>query len=425
MATPTAPTYTNGTVNTSAMAEYFIRRYNLVGRDAEYTKNRPTLKMLPRDTDALKRGDMFYETLKIGQGFAGSPDWVLGNRYHAPSTKVRWAVDYPFPEYARIPFDTLALKRNNLGTLLDIKGSEVEDVKEGMLNNLEFKLWKDGKGNRGQIASVSGTTTMVVTLVATSDTDPVFNIEYGMHIRGDTAADGSGTAKDNIYKVTDLNPLENKFTCVLVSDASEALAADDYIFVVGAENAYMPGIPTFIPSSAPSDTLYGVARTGNPALSGWRFPFKASISETIQRAFSKMGKYVNREAGKFVVVLSTTDWLLLSMERESRVIPDPSAHQKWGLEGLTVRTSFGPITCIAIPQVTDGRGYIIDWSSWKLYTLGNLPHVVDEDGNTFVRGGIAAADGYANGDLIAMQMRMWTTLLCLKPMSNATFPTTA
>jgi hypothetical protein len=123
------------------------------------------------------------------------------------------------------------------------------------------------------------------------------------------------------------------------------------------------------------------------------------------------------------VCLSTTDWLLLSMEREGRVFENPGAMQKWGLEGLTVRTPFGPITCIAIPQMADGRGYIIDWSSWKLYTLKNLPHVVDEDGMTFVRLGIDTPDGYKHGDAIAMQMRIWKVLLCLQPMSNATFPT--
>lgn len=421
MSTPTS-SINFGSINTSGMAEYFIRRYNLVGRDAEYQKNRPTLKMVPRDTESLKRGDVFYETLKIGRGFAGSPSWVLGNQYHAPSTKVRWTVGDPFAEYARIPFDTLALKRNNLGTLLDIKGSEVDDVRDGMLNNLEFKLWKDGSGSRGQVSAVSGTTTLTVTLTNAED---VYNLEYGMQLVGNTVSDGSGTAHTNVYKITDLDPLNAKFTATRTVDNSSVLAANDYIFVTGAQNAYMPGIPTFIPSSAPSDTLMGVARTANPALSGWRFTYVGSISETIQRAFSKMGKWVNREAGKFVVVLSTTDWLMLSMERESRVIPDPSATQKWGLEGLVVRTAFGPITCIAIPQVADGRGYILDWTSWKMYTLGNLPHVVDEDGLTFVRGGIDAADGYKNGDLIAMQMRMWTILLCLQPMSNATFPTVA
>lgn len=409
-----------GSENTAALAEYFVRRYNLVGRDAEYAKNRQTLKSMPRDTESLKRGDTFYETLKVGAGYSGSPDWVLGNQYHAPSTKVRWSVADPFAEYARISFDTLALRRNPLGTLLDIKGAETDDVREGMLNNLEYKLWHDGTGSRAQVASVSGTATLIMTLATAAD---VYNFEYGMQLVGNTAADGSGTAHTNVYKVTDLDPIGGTVTATRTVDNSSVITTNDYVFVTGSQNKYMPGIPTFIPASAPADTIYGVTRTANPALSGWRFPFKASISETIQRSFNTMGRWVNREAGKFTVVLSTLDWMLLSMEREGRVFEDPNAMQTWGVAGLTVRTAFGPITCISIPSVPDGRGYILDWTSWKLYTLGNLPHIVDDDGLMFIRGGIAAPDGYLNGDLLAMQFRIWTALLCLKPMSNATFPT--
>jgi len=409
-----------GSVNTSALAEYFIRRYNLVGRDAEYTKNNPTLGMIPRDTEKLKQGDSFFETLKVGSGWSGSPDWVEGNKNHTPSNKVRWQVSDPFATYARIPFDTLALNRSPLGTLLDIKGAETDDVRDNMLRQCEFELWQDGSGARGKISAVSGTTTFTMTLTGTND---AFQFEYGQILSANTAADGSGTARANRYKVTDFDPINNKVVGTRTVDATDPFQVNDFVHVVGSANKYMPGIPTFIPASAPSDTIYGVARTANPALSGWRFSFKNSISETIQRAFTKMGQWVNQAAGKFVVVLSPLDWLLLSMERESRVIPDPGAFQKWGTSGLGVVTPFGMITCIAIPSVADGRGYIIDWTSWRLYTLKNLPHVVDEDGLTFLRGGISTPDGYQHGDLIALQMRMWKVLLCLKPMSNATFPT--
>lgn len=409
-----------GDATQTALAEYFIRKYNLVGRDAEYTKNRPTLGMVPRNTEKLKQGDSFFETLRIADGFSGSPDWVIGNQFYQPSTKVRWQVADPYPQYARLSFDQLALARNNIGTLIDLKGSECDGVVNGMLDTLEFELWNDGTGVRGVVGSVSGTTTVTVVLATPSD---AYNFPFGAQIRGNTAADGSGTARTNTYRVTDLDPVLGKVV-LTTTNAGTALQAGDFLAVAGAAGVSMPGISTFIPSAAPADTIFGVTRTANPALSGWRFPFKASISETIQRAFATMGRWINRAAGKFVVTLSTTDWLLLSLEREGRVFEDPSAMQKWGLEGLTVRTPFGPITCVAIPQMADGRGYVIDWTSWQLYTLKNLPHVVDEDGLTFVRGLIGSPSGNnTNGDLLAMQMRIWKVLLCLQPMSNATFPT--
>ncbi len=414
-----------GSVNQTALAEYFIKKYNIVGRDAEYTRNRPTLSMIPRDTEKLKQGDGFYETLKVGQGWGGTPDWVTGNQYHAPSTKVRWAITDPYAQYSRITFDNLSLARNNLGTLIDIKSSEADDVRDNMLNTLEMSLWGDGTGTRGQILTLGGSeATRVLTLHTASD---VYNFPHGTHFQGSTTAAG-GTVHTDIYKVTGFDPVAGTVTAVQVTNTGgQELADEDYLHVISAASAVMPGISTFIPSSAPADTLLGVVRTGDPSLSGWRFTFQASIAETISRSFATMGRWVNRAASKFVVCLSTMDWLLLSMEREGRMQEDPSAMAKWGLEGLTVRTPFGPITCIAIPQMADGRGYILDFTSWKLYTLKNLPHVVDEDGQTFVRGGIGTVSGseHLNGDFVAMQMRIWTQLLCLQPLSNATFPTVA
>lgn len=415
------PSINYGQANQAGLADYFIERYNIVGRDVEYAKNRPTLGMVPRDTEQLKRGNFFDETLRIANGFSGSPDWVEGNKNYNPSKTVKWRVGDPYPQYGRLTFDTLALARNNLATLIDIKGAEADGVRDEMLNTCEFELWNDGTGARGKISVLGGSAAVrVVTLLVPSD---VYNFPYGAVIWGNTTSTGAGTTRADIYKVTDLDPVGGTVTLTRTTGAANDLAANDFLFVAGSKDAYMPGIPTFIPASAPADTLYGVTRTGNPALSGWRFPFRSSISETIQRSFATMGRWVNRAAGKFLVCLSTTDWLLLSMEREGRVFEDPGAMQKWGLEGLTVRTPFGPITCVAIPQMQDGRGYIIDWSSWKLYTLKNLPHVVDEDGLTFVRLGIDTPDGYKNGDAIAMQYRIWKAMLCLQPMSNATFPT--
>jgi hypothetical protein len=417
------PSINYGSVNTAGLAEYFVKRYNMKGRDAEYQKNRWTLTHMPRDTKRLGEGDGFYETVKIGKGYSSSADWVEGNKRHAVSKRMRWQVQDPYPQYGFLSFDNLALNRNNSGTLLDIKASEADDVVQGMLNDCEFDLWADGTGTLGRFTTVSGTTTVTGTLETPSD---VYNFEYGMMVLGNTATTGAGTPHTNVYQVTDLDPAGGKVILTRIEDNTSALANNDYILGVGQRDARMPGIPTFIPSTDPADTLLGVTRTANPATSGWRFPFKASIAETISRAFSFMGRWVNQGAKKFVAVVSTLDWLLLSFEREGRAAPtDPAATQQWGLNALSVATSFGSISVVAVPQLKDGRGYILDFSTWTLYTLKNLPHVIDEDGQTFVRGGVGTVAGNAhiNGDMIRMQFRLWKILLCLKPMSNATFAT--
>src|ERR1044071_3510163 len=237
-----------GSTNTLALAEYFIQKFNLVGRDAEYSKNRPTLAALApsRDTEKLKQADGFKETLKLAGGFTGNPNWVEGNKYHNPSTKVRWSVGDPYAQYGYLSFDTLMLQRvMGGGALMDVKEEEADDVRDGMLDTCEFELWNDGTGARAQATAVSGTATVTATLGNGGD---VYNFAYGMVVTSNTARDGTGTAHTNIYTVSDLDPQGGKVILTRTVDNSSAIAANDYIHVINSAAKYMPGIPSFIPA---------------------------------------------------------------------------------------------------------------------------------------------------------------------------------
>ncbi len=354
------------------------------------------------------------------------------------NSSVRWQVQRPYAQYARMTFDNLMLARTPTGTLLDLQESETNDVKDNMLNTLEFEIWNDGTGLRATLSAISGSDPdFTLTLVNPAH---VWNFQHNMVIQAGPNANGSGivTASAGRYKVTGLMPETAKITVTRLTVTGTThdmdTTTDKYLFAYGSGANYMPGIPTFIPASDPADTLLGVPRTGDPALSGWRFAFKNSMSYTVQYAFTQMGRFVKRENKQYVVVLSPMDWLALSQERDGRVFESPAAEAKWGVTGLAVRTPFGQVDCITIDAVGDGRGYIIDWSAWMLYTLGNLPHVAMEDGNVFTRLDInepnvasGTAEGIAgpviNGDGIACQLRIWKILLCKRPMSNATFVT--
>lgn len=408
----------------AALTEYFIRKFNLASRDAEYKKNRPTLQMVTRNDQRLRTGDGFYVTVRIADGWSDSPDFKSGMQYFNVSKKARWFVGDPYPQYGRLTFDALVLARNNVGTIIDIKGSEADGVATNMLDTLEFQMWNDGTGRRATIGTLGGTAgSRQFTCAVISD---AYNLPINAVVQANSNATGTGTTRTDVYRIDSLNPITGDVFATRISGAAGDVANGDSLFVVGnVGTGSMPGIQTIIPAVDPTDTLFGVPRTNaGPPLSGWRFPFVNSISETIQRSFATMGRWVNRAGARYMVCLSTTDWLLLSLEREGRVIPDPQPVQMYGLDGIRVRTPFGAITCVAIPQLPDGRGYILDWTTWTLYTLGNLPHVIDDDGKVFQR--LAPGDPTANnlnGDGIEMRYRIWKVLLCDMPMSNATFPT--
>src|SRR5690606_7822217 len=187
----------------------------------EYAKNRPTLAMLPRNTTKLAQGNFFDETLRLANGFTGSPSWVEGNKYYQPSETVKWRVGDPYAQYGRLTFDTLALARNPLGTLIDIKGAEADGVRDEMLNTLEFELWNDGTAARGTISALGGTAAArVFTLSAISD---VYNFPYGATLE---AYDSTGaTKRTDIYRVSDLDPINGKVSAVRVSGTADDVVA--------------------------------------------------------------------------------------------------------------------------------------------------------------------------------------------------------
>lgn len=416
------------TATVTALSDYFVQRFNLAGKDAEYVKNRPTLKAIRRDSERMKRSSAFYETIRVADAFSASPDFATGMSSYNQSQTLRWLVGTPFVQYGRLTFDGLLLQQNDTGTLIDLKGVESDGVRNGMLDTLERNIWQDGFGDLGQISVLGGSAaTRLITLTIASD---VYNFLRGMPVSFNASRTAAGANRADVYVVTLLDPVNGQVTLSRTSGAGNDVAANDFAFVTGSKDTaggiaqYMPGIPQFIPATNPSDTLYGVVRTGDPGISGWRFPFEGSINETIQRAFSKMGRFVNRAAAQFAVALSTNDWLTLSLEPQGQIFRDPTAMQRFGVDGLSVNTPYGPVTAIMVPQMRDGRGYILDWTSWVLYTIGNLPHVINDDGNVMLRLAPGSPTGNSlNGDGVEMRFRMWTVLLCNNPISNCTFLT--
>ena len=407
----------------AALTQYYVERFNLANRDAEYAKNRWTLNRLPRDGKRLKTARIFHDTVRVADAWSDSPDFTEGMANFVNDSTFRWDIGSQlYPHYGRVTFDGELLNRQEPAAIIDTKSAATDGIANNMLDSVEFMLWNTVAA-RGQIAVSAGTATNRIWTLTSED--DVYNFPVNMRVMASTTSTGAGTDRADKYTVTSIDPINKQVYATRYSGSGGDVAVNDYLFAIASKDAYMPGIATFIPAADPTDTLFGVARTGQgPVLSGWRFSYVGSISETIMRAFAKMGKYVNRSALNFTACLSVEDWVLLSMEQTATVVRDEQATQRFGTETISVRTPFGNVPCVAVPQIKSGRGWIIDWSVWKLYTLGNLPHVIDDDGKVMQRLAPGSPSGNnLNGDGVEMRFRMWKVLSCLMPMSNCTFPT--
>jgi len=438
--------------NLSSLAEYFVRTYNLPERQALAIKKTPTLRMMNMESKRLGSGDAFYTTLRTHNGYAGiSHDFGASMTNGVSSKGDRFLISGPKSLYGRVTVDALTLAQSSLGALIELKGAEMDEQADMLLTRIEQKLWGDTVGSIGRLSgSYTDGATATMTLLTTDD---IYNFEYGMILAFNSAATGVvASAKANVYRVTGVDYLNGTLSVTRISSGfkvagvaagSGAAAASDYIWVDGDTPAQggdadrsIPGIPSFIPSTDPSTSFLGVDRTGRgPLLSGWRFTFQGSIEETVKYAFSKMGRFVNRSKARYSVCLSAGDWFKLEQELGARVVRDPEADKKFGTSTIGVLTPFGLVSCITIPVLRDGRAYIIDWSSWTFHHLKALPHVVQDDGQVWLRlapgatgSGSAAYPGVSgydslNGDGVEARLRAWFHPMCHSPMSNATFPT--
>jgi hypothetical protein len=126
----------------SALSEYYVRRYNLANRDAEYQKNRWTLGRLKRDGSRLKGADVFYETVRVADAWSDSPDFATGMANFVNDKTFRWAVGGNlYPQYGRATFDGELLNRQGPATIIDAKGAAVDGIANNMLDSVEFQLW--------------------------------------------------------------------------------------------------------------------------------------------------------------------------------------------------------------------------------------------------------------------------------------------
>ncbi len=426
------------TTSAAAMVDYFYQRQTMPERQAESLKRNPTTRFLTTESEKMKNS-AFTVTIKAHQRYSGSHGYLEGMSDEVTSDPFKWTISSPYPVmYARLTIEGLLLAQTPVGTLLDVKASEMDDQDDVLMERIEKKLWSDQYDDLGQRASLTSGSegdgnTLVVRLVNPSD---VYNFKVGMYLEAFSDRSTAATAKraSQDFKVTSIVDPVLGDIAVLQIGAGTNFADNDYLFVRGDRTGTgsvggrsFPGITAFIPSSDPgsSDSFLGQNRyLQGPYMSGWRFQFKGTIKQTIKYSFMIMGRYVNRTKARFTVCLSAGDWYLLEEELEGEIIRNPNAMQLFGTESLQVRTMWGLVDCIAIPVLRDGRMYFMDWSSWTLHHLKAIPHVIDDDGKIFQR--LAPTDPTGNttaGDGIEARFRVWLHPVCHAPISNGTAPT--
>lgn len=391
------------------------------------TFGKPFLSDVKKADDLV--GDVTYIPVEtdhpqgLGATLGGTTGIVSSSTVnHITSTRgIKWAITR-VKGYAMLTVDgeTMMAMRNDEGAFFRAREREVKNVLEQLGQQMEMFLWQDGSGSLGTITGdPSGGLTFTMTTTAQA-----INIHEGMYVefQADSSGVPGGTARaGGPYLVTGVN-YDTGVVTTASGNIDNAVATGDHV-VRFANHAYtgsgtpagLKGVPAWIPSADPTDTFFGQARTLYPQkLGGHRQSWLGSIEETVKRLDSKIRR-VNQKPK--TLWLSYTNFNRLETELAGRGYRmEDGGEGKFSRPTLVMASPGGPVQVKAGPYVPEDAGYLLDMDTWTLHTLGALPHIIDDDGNTALR--VQSLSGGAIEDSIEMRFRWMAQLVCTNPFAN-------
>lgn len=390
-----------------------------VGRNLANQSKRPTpaYDKVPTKTDDFDGKELvfpFNQDMPVGV----SPVFSKAKANVTASSFDEWRLQTRKKLYGFLTIDGEAMHaaRKDIGAWLRTRQKETNEIRDYMKMVLGgHAWWGDGAGNLAQIASVAGGPP--VTTITLKQKRDIIKFHKNQLLVGNATRTGSaGTIKDAVYKVTGRNINTGVLTVVRQSGAAD-VAANDYLYIDGAYDAFPLGVAAFIPSADPGTsgvpaTLLTMDRTDDVVMkSGWRTDWQGTITETIKLQCADMGQYF--DSTESAIWLSRYNWFRLEQEQEAagRVVRDQSAQARFGAPGLVVQTPEGDVTCVSDPYMAHDCFYNLNNATWETHHLDPLIHVIDDDGLAAIR--------QTDDDGIEIRLRHWGENMCQRPFMNA------
>ena len=288
---------------------------------------------------------------------------------------------------ASINNQVLEASKGNANAFMEAATTEIDGAIASASRSLAIGLFGDGSGAIGQV-----TTGGTVTSFTLKQIDDVTNFEVGMTLQFNATKTGDSTTINPSGTTGSLVSAVNRDTGVITL-ASVAVTANDYIYQIGDYDAKIKGLDAWVPSSAPgsTDSFFGVERDLDATrLAGIRFNGESlPLEEALIGAASRCA----REGGKpDVCFVNYSNFADLEKALGSKVsYVDEKVNPSIGFRGILIHGPRGPIKVIPDQNCPKDVAYMLDMSVWKLYSLGKAPKILDSDGLRFLRESAADA----------------------------------
>ena len=290
---------------------------------------------------------------------------------------------------ATIDNETMLASEGDANAFMSAATTEIDGIINSITRNLAISLYRTEAGSIGQI-SVEPAENASTFNILYKNIDEITNVEVDdVHNIWDQPS--SGTQKNSDGALTDfivvaVNRSTGVVTYTGTYSASGTIAADDYIFNKGDRGQSISGLEDWIPTVAPTSTLfYGVDRSVDPTrLAGQRFDGSAM---PIEEALIEGDALVCREGFKLShYFMNTSNLASLKKSLGSKVqYVNLQANPRISFPGVVVDGSKGPIVVVGDQNCQADRIYGVNFDYVKLYSIGKAVRVLDTDGLQMLR----------------------------------------
>jgi len=326
-----------------------------------------------------------WELPGIYDGIRGSATFSVAQAGKSAPKLYKFLVDKA-KNYVIGSIDCMTLKAtaSNRGAHVEALSLALKAAMEEFGKTMACLAWGNGGGSRGRGASLPAATTLRLV-----DRSQLRHFSIGMEIQS-SATDGlTGAVRPGTATILGMDDaLGDLYTDVAFATQITGFVATDFLFregdFAGAPGVGITGVTGWCPATAPvyggGDLFWGVNRgLCTPKLAGQRVVGAGGvIFDALARARDWGGKPDR-------LYVPSAVWAELQKNMHSKAwvsIPVPTKINGLTFRGISIPGPAGDVTALCDPAMPYDIGFLTRLDSWEFKSLGEAPHLCDEDGKT-------------------------------------------
>ena len=340
---------------------------------------------------------------------------------------------YTIEDYQIVTITNLLMEqtKTSAGAFVDAAKLQMDAGFRNLTNNIAFELFGSGTATRGISSAASSQTGGVAVggvILPLTNAQNIVAFEIGLTLVA-SATDGGAPSADTVV-ITSVN----RATGVVSGTASAATLSANWAIGTGlafltvlgdlpstgatstASYQALSGLAAWLPIASPAvtDNFWGVNRSADPTrLAGCRFNASA---QTIEEGITNALAFLNREGGKpdiAIIDFASYASLVNALGAKVQYVQVKHDEVEVAFEGITFQSAYGRVTVLADRSCPPQTCFLLTMSTWKLRSLGKVPHIL-----TY---GMEGLEGLRVGNADALEIRIgyYGNLICSAPGFNS------